>query len=263
MSLPITDRNTIMRDSTGSEPQADQALYQSAIGTLTWIAKCTRPDISYVVGQLSQHYSAPTTRHWNAALRVLRYLKGTLNYSITYSNREAMSMKLVGFTDADYAGDIIDRHSVSGYIYLLYSGPITWNSTKQRCVATSTTESEYIALAEASKQAQWLRTLLRELQYPQYLGDDLAVKIYSDNQACIAIAKDPISHSRTKHIDVRYHYIRELVTYNKVAIEYLSTKEMVADMLTKPLSFTKLQHCFERFLGNREAGDRGDITPEC
>ena len=119
-----------------------------------WISKGTRPDIAYAIGQLSQHCNEPTVRHWNAVLRVFKYLKGTANYRIQYSPQGTNHYKLQGYSDADYAGDIGDRCSTSGHLYLLYNGPITWNSTKQRCVATSTTESEYIALSEASKQGQ-------------------------------------------------------------------------------------------------------------
>jgi len=242
VNLPVNDRNTLIAGQPG-EAQADQSLYQEAIGCTTWISKGSRPDITYTVGQLSQHCSEPTVRHWNAILRVMRYLKGTIDYSISYGIGKAEGPKLQGFSDADYAGDIVDRRSTIGHLYLLNRGPITWSSIKQRCVATSTTESEYISLSEASKQGQWIRALLRELQRAQYLGTDLSAPIFSDNQGCIALARDPVAHSRTKHIDVRYHYIRELVAFNKVTVEYIPTEEMVADMLTKPLSLAGLRRC--------------------
>ena len=219
-----------------------------------WLIKSTRPDIAYAVGQLSQHCNEPTVRHWNAVLRVLRYLKGTTGYRLQYGNRgprfpigeESIGLPgpgLQGYSDADYAGDTTNRHSVSGQLWTLAWGPITWNSTKQRSVALSTTESEYIALSDASKQGQWIRALLRELQRPQYLSSTLATPIFSDNQACIALSKDPVAHSRTKHIDVRYHYIRQLVTYGKATVTYLPTGDMIADMLTKPLPITAFRHC--------------------
>jgi hypothetical protein len=244
VNLPISDRNTLIKGKA-TEQQTDQNLYQQAIGSLTWIAKGTRPDIQYSVGQLSQYCNEPTVRHWNAVLRVLRYLKGTIGYSILYSPKRPSKGQLQGYCDADYAGDTDDRHSVSGHLYLLGGGPITWNSVKQRCIATSTTESEYIALSDASKQGQWIRALLRELKRTQYLPSNLAVPIFSDNQSCIALAKDPVAHSRTKHIDVRYHYIRELVSYGKATIDYMPTEDMVADMLTKPLPLTAYRRCIQ------------------
>jgi hypothetical protein len=146
----------------------------------------------------------------------MRYLKGTIDYSISYSTGKAESPRLQGYSDADYTGDIVDRRSTIGHLYLLNRGPVTWTSIKQRYIATSTTQLEYISLSEASKQGQWIRALLRELQRTQYLGTNLSAPIFSNNQGCIALARDPIAHSRTKHIDVRYYYIRELVAFNKV-----------------------------------------------
>jgi hypothetical protein len=245
VTLPVSDRNSLV-SGLPNKPQADQALYQSAIGALMWVARGTRPDILYAVGQLSQHCNEPTIRHWNSVLRVFRYLKGTINYSVEYKGTG--NSRLQGYCDADYAGDIRDRHSVSGHLYMLNGGPITWTSTKQRCVSTSTTESEYIALSEASKQGQWLRALLRELQRSQYLGDSLETPIFSDNQGCIALAKDPVAHSRTKHIDVRYHYIRELVAFGKTSVEYCPTEDMLADILTKPLPNTAYRRCIQGLL---------------
>ena len=252
VGLPVTDRSTLIRGTAGEE-QADQALYQKAIGALMWVARGTRPDIMYAVGQLSQHCNCPTVRHWNSVLRVLRYLKGTKDYSIPYGPAESTKAgdygpKLQGYCDADYAGDIMDRKSVTGHLFMLNNGPITWTSTKQRCVSTSTTESEYIALSEAAKQGQWLRALLRELQRAELLGDSLEVPIYSDNQACIALAKDPVAHSRTKHIDVRYHFIRELVVGGKTLVDYCPTVDMTADILTKPLSLQGFQRCRQKLL---------------
>lgn len=247
VTLPVSDRNTLVAAST-TEPQADQALFQQAIGSLMWVAKGTRFDIAYVVGQLSQHCNAPTVRHWNSVLRVFRYLNGTAGYKLQFGLQSPHGQKLQGFCDADYAGDHIDRHSVTGHLYLLNGGPVSWSSGKQRCVATSTTEAEYIALSEASKQGQWIRALIKELQRMDLLGESLAAPINSDNQGCIALAKDPIGHRRTKHIDVRYHYIRQLVTYGKTTVAYIPTEDMIADVLTKPLSLVAFKRCIQGLL---------------
>ena len=115
-------------------------------------------------------------------------------------------------------------------------------------MATSTTHSEYIALSEACKQGEWLRALLRELQRTELLGENLVTPIFSDNQACIALAKDPVAHSRTKHIDVRYHYIRELVVEGKTTIDYCPTIDITADILTKPLALQGFQRCRAKLL---------------
>ncbi|RFU25060.1 hypothetical protein B7463_g11276, partial [Scytalidium lignicola] len=249
VNSPVTDRNTLVK-GLPEEPQADQALYQELIGQLGWVTRGSRFDISYVVGQLQQHCNAPTVRHMNAGLRVVRYLNGTVNkelYIGTDKDRngpgEPMGARIQGYSDADYAGDLLDRRSTTGHIFLLNGGPISWTSTKQRCMATSTTESEYVALSEASKQGQWLRSLLRELGRGELLGDDLEVPIFSDNQACIAIANEPVAHKRSKHIDVRYHQIRDLIASRQISVEYCSTGDMKADMLTKPLTYQSFQKC--------------------
>ena len=256
-SLPVSDRGTLVA-MLPNEPQADQSLYQQAIGRLMWITNSTRFDIAYAVGQLSQHCNKPTIRHWNSVIQVLRYLSGTRQLKLQIGGdyqdntgqhaQKDYGPRLHGFCDADYAGDHTDRRSVTGHIFLLNRGPVSWSSTKQRCVATSTTEAEYIALSEASKQGQWLRTLIKELNRLRLLEESQAVPMHSDNQACITISQDPGGHRRTKHIDIRYHYIRELVAYRKATITYLATQDMIADILTKPLPAQSFKHCIGNLL---------------
>lgn len=248
IKLPISDRNALGKAMAG-EPLADQALYQSAIGSIAWIARGTRYDIAYTVNQLASYCSEPTVRHWNALLRVLRYLKGTIDYKLQFGVDGLYGLKLQGFCDADYAGDIDSRASTSGGIWLLGGGPIVWLSTRQRSIALSTGESEYISAAEAAKIGQWLRGLLREIDRPTYLGKHLEVPIFSDNTTCIALTKDPIAHARTKHIEVRYHYIRQLVAYGKTTLTYLPTEDMLADILTKPLPVIAFKRCISGYLG--------------
>lgn len=256
-SLPVSDRGTLVATQP-NEAQADQSLYQQAIGRLMWISNSTRFDIAYSVGQLSQHCNKPTLRHWNSVLQVLRYLSGTRGLKLRIGgNHEAdteqrtkkdYGPRLHGFCDADYAGDHFDRRSVTGHLFLLNRGPVSWSSTKQRCVATSTTEAEYIALSEASKQGQWLRMLIKELNRLDLLEKNQAVPMHSDNQACIAISQDPTGHRRTKHIDIRYHYIRELIAYRKTTVTYLATQDMIADLLTKLLPAKLFKHCIGTLL---------------
>jgi hypothetical protein len=250
--VPVTDREALSKGRV-EEALADQALYQSAIGSVGWVARGTRFDVDYVLNQLSRYCSEPTVRHWNAVIKVLRYLKGTINYKLHFGGKGPYGPKLQGFCDADYAGNADDRASCSGGLWLLNGGAIVWASNKQRSIALSTGESEYIAAAEAAKTGQWLRGLLRELQRTEYLGEHLSVPIYSDNTACIALAKDPVAHSRTKHIEVRYHYIRQLVAYGKTTLAYLPTENMLADILTKPLANTAFRRCIKGLLEPEEA----------
>jgi hypothetical protein len=249
-SIPATiDRAALVKGSD-SEPEADQHLYQQGVGSLAWLAICTRPDIAYAWGQLSQSCSKPTIRNWNGVLHVLRYVKKTRSLRLVFGGvGGSMAPYLQGYSDSDYAGDHIDRHLVSGHIFMLNMGPISWTSAKQRCVATSTTEAEYIALCEASKQGQWLRTLLQEIGREKLLGGrGDRVQIFGDNQASLAIASDPMSHRRTKHIDVRYHYVRQLIAFGKMEVEYVPTADMPADVLTKPLPLPAFTRCIQGYL---------------
>jgi hypothetical protein len=179
---------------------------------------------------------------------ILQYLKGTINYRLQLGLLSIHGLKLQGFCDADYAGDIDSRVSCSGGLWLLGGGPVVWISTKQRSTALSTGESEYISAAEACKIGQWLRALLLEIKRESYLGDRLGVPIYSNNTACIALTKDPVAHARTKHIEVRYHYIRQLVAYGRTTLSYLRTEDMLADILTKPLPVTAFRRCIQGYL---------------
>jgi hypothetical protein len=145
----------------------------------------------------------------------------------------------MGFADADFARDLDDRHSTSGYVFTFGNGAISWYSGKQKGISTSTAEAEYIALSNATKEAIFLRHLLSEFANAEY-GP---VVIYEDNQAALAIAKNPVLHSKTKHIDVCYHFTREAVSSGQIRLDYCNTKAMTADILTKPVG--KLQ--FEKF----------------
>ena len=209
-----------------SESPVDVTNYQAAIGSLIYAAISTRPDISVAVGLLSQFMTNPGKEHWNGVKRVLRYLKGTLHFGLNFKHSE--NFVLQGYSDADWAGDEITRKSMSGYIFQLGGSPISWASKKQTVVALSTTEAEYIALSLATQEAVWLRNLLSDI----YL-EPTTTSIFEDNQGTIALSMNPCSHSRTKHIDIKYHFIRDLISKKQIDIKYCPTKEMVADIFTK------------------------------
>ncbi len=164
-----------------------------------------------------------------AAKRILRYLKGTQDLALKYEKSE--SSLLAGYSDVDWAGDNDDRHSTTGNLFLMSGGAVSWLSKKQAVVALSTAEAEYVALSAATQEAVWLKKLMSDLK--QTLTEPLVLN--EDNQGAIAIAKNPVAHARTKHIDIWYHYIREAVQNGIVDLCYCPTEEMLADMLTKPL----------------------------
>jgi len=180
----------------------DSSTYQSMVGNLLYAAMATRPDIAQAVSVVSKFNANPSVSHLTAVKRVLRYLKGTVNLALKYNQTE--SRALVGFSDADWAGDQDDRRSTTGNVFLLGGGAVSWLSKKQSTVALSTAVAEYVALSQAAQECVWLRRLLSDLGM-----DATPVVILEDNQGAIAIAKNPVDHSRTKHIDFRYHYIRE------------------------------------------------------
>jgi hypothetical protein len=209
--------------------------YSQLVGSMMYLAVCTRPDIAYAVGALARFMAKPTTVHWQAAKGVLRYLSGTTDYGITFGPGE---LELLGYCDADFAGDTDTRRSTTGFVFLLGGGSISWSSKRQATVAVSTTEAEYMGAAAAVKEALWLRNLLSDF------GLDITpVKIYGDNQSTLKLLRNPISTLRSKHIDVIYHFARERVMKGDITFAYVNTSKMLADMLTKAIPTGKHEEC--------------------
>uniref|UniRef100_A0A2N9FQZ7 Integrase catalytic domain-containing protein n=1 Tax=Fagus sylvatica TaxID=28930 RepID=A0A2N9FQZ7_FAGSY len=181
--------------------------YASVVGCLMYAMVCTRPDLAHAVSTVS---------------------------------RQPGTNSVVGYVDADYAGEVDDRRSTTGYVFTLSGGPICWKSTLQSIVAMSTTEAEYMAVAEAAKEALWLKGLVKELGLNQG-----GVQMHCDSQSAIYLAKNQVYHARTKHIDVRFHKIRELIVTGDIVLEKVHTSENAADMLTKPVTATKFKHCLD------------------
>lgn len=210
--------------------------YREAIGSLMYLAVATRPDISFAVGNVSRYMENPAVAHVNAVKRILKYIKGTLDMGIVY--KSGVDMILLGYSDADYAGDVETRRSTSGFVFMFGNGIISWGSERQRAVALSTTESEYIAAAHAVKEMVWLYRLLSEI----FIIDLDKPTFLMDNQSAIRLIKNPEFHKRTKHIDVRYHFIRDKYEEGIFNLEYVNTDEQLADVLTKALPKTKHQY---------------------
>ncbi|RLM86324.1 hypothetical protein C2845_PM04G09570 [Panicum miliaceum] len=228
-TVPMEPRFKLSKVS--SAPAADASLYRSIVGSLRYLTH-TRPDISFVVGYVNRFMEAPTTEHFAAVKRILRYMAGTLSYGLHYKKGEGKkNTKLVGYTDSDMAGNIDTRKSTSGCIFFLGSCPISWYSLKQRVVALSSCEAEYIAAISAACQGIWLSRLLGELQDEEPAPFELKM----DNKAAIELCKNLVFHERSKHIDTRYHFIRDCVDQGKTRVNYINTKDQLADILTKAL----------------------------
>jgi ribonuclease HI len=209
--------------------------YSTLIGSLMYLASCTRPDIAQAVGALARYMSKPTTSHWTAAKHVLRYLAGTPDYGIIFSPSNAT---LDAYCDANHAGDIDTRRSTTGYVFTFKNGAITWSSRLQPTVAASTTEAEYMAAASAVKEALWLRKLFADLDL-----HIACIDIKSDSQSAIHMLKNPVISLRSKHIDIIHHFARERVIRGEVNFSYIPTDAMVADILTKPVPTNKFKYC--------------------
>ena len=203
--------------------------YQSMVGALNFASTCTRPDIAFATGQLAQSCQKPRARHEKAAERCLRYLVGTSELSLHYKGGEGLC--LTGYSDSDWAGCKVTRKSTTGWIFLLAGAPVSWSSKKQTATAMSSCEAEYLALTSAIKECLWLRDLLAECGVVQ----DGPTVIHVDNEAAIKLSKNPVFHSRTKHVALAFQYAREQVQEGHVSITHVGTKEQAADTLTKNL----------------------------
>lgn len=214
--------------------------YQQLIGSLMYLSVMTRPDISYSVSYLSQFNNCFNNEHWQHAKRLLKYLKKTKDHCLVYKRN---SNYLEGFVDADWGSNILDRRSYTGFCFTFSKSLVSWESTKQKTVALSSTEAEYMALTEATKEGIYLQNLLNELT--NYSN---SVILYSDNQSALKLASNPVFHKRSKHIDVRHHFIRETIESGKIKTKYLESNEMPADILTKALGSNK-HYKFMNMLG--------------
>jgi hypothetical protein len=238
---PVTtpmDTSVKLLATTDSDALADEKEYASIVGGIMFAAVVTRPDIMCAASTLSQFLKNLSSKHLAAAKRVLRYFQGTLTLGITY---RPPPTHLSGFSDADWAGDINTRRSKTGYVIMLNNGAIAWRSQLQLTVALSTMEAEYMAIAEAIKELMWLRQFLEELGHKE--ESETATMLQTDNQGAIALAKNPVNHSRAKHIDIRYHFIRDAVSNSIVWLQYVPTADMTADSLTKALGRQKHDRC--------------------
>ena len=223
---PVVPGFKLTKDEGGVE--VDSTVYKQMVGSLMYLT-ATRPDLMFIVSLISRYMERPTESHLLAAKRALRYIKGTVSLGMFY--KTGGSEKLVGYTDSDYAGDQDDRKSTSGYVFLMSSGAISWSSKKQPVVTLSTTEAEFIAAASSACQVVWLRRILEVLNQEQ----SSPTVVFCDNISAIKLSKNLVMHGRSKHIDIRFHFLRDLVRDGILELIHCSTQQQVADVLTKPI----------------------------
>ena len=205
--------------------------FPQVVGAILYASTVTRPDLSHAAGVLSRFVSKWNEYHWAAAKHVLRYIRGTSDLSLSFDGESGKRIAL-GYADADWGGDLDTRRSTTGYLFKVYGGVVAWKSRRQPTVALSTTEAEYMASADATRQAVWLRLLLDDLQLG--LGED-PLPIFNDNAGTIALSKNPVYHERSKHIGLRHHFLREKVEDNTISLTHVRSADNLADLLTKSL----------------------------
>ncbi|XP_020672785.1 uncharacterized protein LOC110092535 [Dendrobium catenatum] len=226
---PITNKT---RPPTAlSPPFSDPSLYRRLAGSLQYLS-ITRPDIAYATNRVCQHMQSPTEQDFKDLKRLLRYINGTISFGLPITIGK---LELHSYSDADWASDTNDRKSISGYCTFIGSNLLSWTVKKQVTVAKSSTEAEYRSLSAAASDVLWLRRLACELQLPQ----PNPTVIHCDNTSAIAIAKNPVFHARTKHIEIDYHFIRQQISSGEINLAHIPSKDQVADILTKPFSISR------------------------
>ncbi|KAH9780462.1 hypothetical protein KPL71_008083 [Citrus sinensis] len=234
-NTPMSTTTKLDKDEKGKE--VDIKMYRGMIGSLLYLT-ASRPDIMFSVCLCARFQSCPKESHLLAVKRIFRYLSGTIDIGLWYPR--GTHIDLTCFSDADFAGYKVDRKSTSGTCYILGHSLVSWFSKKQNSVALSTTEAEYIAAGSCCAQALWMKQTLRDY------GINLEqIPIKCDNTSAINLSKNPIQHSRTKHIEIRHHFLRDHVQKGDIALEFISTEKQLADIFTKPLceeQFSKIRH---------------------
>jgi hypothetical protein len=224
-----------------TNPPVDITMYRSIVGSLRYLVH-TRPDISFAVGFVSRFMEAPTTEHMSAVKQILRYIAGTLNFGCTYNVCKDNAELLIGFSDADHAGDVDDRRSTTGSLFFYGRCSISWQSQKQKSTTLSSCQAEYMAASTTSCQAVWLGRLIGEL----FAKVPSVPILFVDNKAAIQLCKNPVFHEQSKHIELGYHFIRECLDRGQITVEFISTADQLADIFTKGLGRVKFQELRER-----------------
>nr|ADE10067.1 rve [Tremella fuciformis] len=206
--------------------------YPAMVGSLLYAATITRPDIAFATSLLARTASKWSAQHIAAARHLMRYLRGTTAFCLTYdASLSTAKPSIQGYADADWGGCLNTRRSTTGYLFYGFGGPISWRSKRQPTTALSTAEAEYMASSDAARQAIWLRHLAENFGYQHSNG----IPILNDNQAAILLSKNPVQHDRSKHIDIRYHFIREKVEHGDITLNHVATEHNLADLFTKSL----------------------------
>lgn len=242
ISTPVDPNQKLTKDmSPKSKADMEEMAmipYQEAVGSILYLAQCTRPDIAYAVNNVSRFNQNPGKAHWTAVKRIFRYLKGTIDKKLVYTHKR--DSNVYGYSDADFASDVDERRSCTGFVFVLQGAAISWNSKRQPTVAISTTEAEYMALSCGTQEAIYLKQFENEFG----IGNvDQPITLFCDNMSAIHLASNDVYHSRTKHIDVKHHFVRQSVSNCLIEVKSIGTDKMAADNLTKSVPNDKHNFC--------------------
>lgn len=251
-STPMTPSVTIT--PLDGQPLQSPTEFRSLVGALQYLA-LTRPDVSFTVNNLSQFMHKPTTHHWAALKRLLRYLHGTITNGLFFHKQSPLILH--AFTDADWAGDKSTYRSTTGYIVYLGSHPIAWSSKRQTTLARSSTEAEFRAVASTTTEIQWLMSLLSEIGF----HPKVTPTVYCDNLSAVHYSANPVFHSRMKHLALDFHFVREKVQQGTLRVTHIKGDDQLADGLTKPLLKDRFHLLFRKIgLNSRPSILRGHIN---
>ena len=233
VSTPLESTTKLIAEKNTDASKEFQHQYLSKIGSINHLQTKTRIDLSFAVSATSRFMKNPNQSHMDAVNREYAFLKGRTDVGLYY--KKSGNVELEGFVDSDWGGDTDTGKSTTGWVYTLAGSPVSWSSQRQQTVATSSTTAEYVAASDACKEALWLKGFMNIILLNMGLEQQSTVTLHIDNASAIKLAKNPESHGRTKHINIRHHFIRECIERGDVTPKWISGKENVADILTKPL----------------------------
>lgn len=245
--------------SPSLEDSKEIELYRAAIGMLNFLSVQTRPDISYAVNYLARFNSRHNDSHWSAVKHLLRYVKRTRSYTLQFGTQRGQNCLVEGYADADYAGDVDTRRSTTGFVYFVRGSLVSWKSRRQHSVTLSTTKAEYLAIGDCAKHGLWLCPLLEHICRQPPINVPIKLPLSNDNQGAVFLCNEASVNNRSKHIDIRHHFIRELTRAGKITVSHVSTTDMPADALTKPVGPIILIKSYEQLGLSDEVCEQGGL----
>lgn len=220
--------------------------YRSAVGMLNFLSVQTRPDLGYAVSYFARFNSRHNATHWSGVKHFLRYVKRTRSFKLNFGTSKGQNITVEGYADADYAGDVDTRRSTTGFVFFVLGSLVSWKSRRQHCVTLSTTEAEYLAIGDCAKHGLWLCRLLEHIRQLPSINVPINLPLSNDNQGAVFLCNEASVNNRLKHINIRHHFIQELTRGGKVTVSHVSTTDMPADVLTKPVGPVILFKSYEQ-----------------